>query len=406
MSARAVIELSGHIIDSMVLPRVMDSVMDMGATFHVEEFRVGTRLDEPSFARLTIEAEDEAKLAAVIAACQQHGAAVVGAADAETAAAPSDGVFPDTFYTTTNQPTAVRLGGRWVSVDEIEMDCGVVIAGGAARAVPVSDVHAGDLVVVGRAGVRITPVERGRGKEIFGFTTSSLSPEKPKHEVIRELAGTMREIKARNGRICFVGGPAIIHTGAGPLLAHLISAGYVQVLFAGNGLAAHDIESQFFGTSLGIGLERGLPIESGHELHMRTVNRVRAAGGIAPAVEAGMLRRGVMYECVRNGVDYVLAGSIRDDGPLPDVVTDMLEARRRMRAALVGVDLCIMCASMLHAIATGNLLPAATRTVCVDINPAVVAKLADRGSSQTLGLVTDVESFLRELGEALVAEPG
>jgi lysine-ketoglutarate reductase/saccharopine dehydrogenase-like protein (TIGR00300 family) len=405
MSARAVIELSGHIIDSMVLPRVMDSVMDMGATFKVEEFRVGTRLDEPSFARLTIEAEDEERLAAVIAACQEHGAAVVGAADATTEPAPSDGVFPDTFYTTTSQPTWIRIGGEWVAVADIEMDCGVVITEGKARAVPVSDVLAGEAVVVGRVGIRITPVERGRGKEVFGFTTSSLSPEKPKHQVIRELADTMREIRDRNGRICFVGGPAIIHTGAGPQLARLISAGYVQVLFAGNGLAAHDIESQFFGTSLGIGLEKGLPIESGHELHMRTVNRIRAAGGIRAAVEAGMLRRGVMYECVRSGVEFVLAGSIRDDGPLPDVVTDMLEARRRMRAALTGVDLCIMCATMLHAIATGNLLPAATRTVCVDINPAVVAKLADRGSSQTLGLVTDVESFLRELGEALLAEP-
>ncbi len=406
MSVSAVIELSGHIIDSMVLPRVMDSVMDMGARFHVEEFRVGTRLDEPSFARLTIEADDEAKLAAVIAACQQHGAAVVGGEDAATEPAPSDGVFPDAFYTTTSQPTSVQIGGGWAAVEDIEMDCGVVVEGGRARAVPVTEVRAGDPVVVGRAGVRITPVERGRGKEVFGFTTSSLSPEKPKHQVIRELAGTMREIRARDGRICFVGGPAIIHTGAGPHLAHLISAGYVQVLFAGNGLAAHDIESQFFGTSLGIGLEKGLPIESGHELHMRTVNRVRAAGGIGPAVKAGVVRRGVMYECVRNHVEYVLAGSIRDDGPLPDVVTDMLEARRRMRAALVGVDLCIMCASMLHAIATGNLLPAATRTVCVDINPAVVARLADRGSSQTLGLVTDVESFLRELGEALAGEPG
>jgi lysine-ketoglutarate reductase/saccharopine dehydrogenase-like protein (TIGR00300 family) len=406
VSAKAVIELSGHIIDSMVLPRVMDSVMDMGARFHVEEFRVGTRNDEPSFARLTIEADDEAKLAAVIAACQEHGAVVVGAEDAATEPAPSDGVFPDTFYTTTNQPTSIRLGGAWVAVEDIEMDCGIVVAGGGARVVPVSDVRAGQAVVVGRAGVRILPVERGRGKEVFGFTTSSLSPEKPKHQVIRELAGTMREVRARNGRICFVGGPAIIHTGAGPHLARLISAGYVQVLFSGNGLAAHDIESQFFGTSLGIGLEKGLPIESGHELHMRTVNRIRAAGGIRAAVEAGLLRRGVMYECVRSGVDYVLAGSIRDDGPLPDVVTDMLEARRRMRSALVGVDLCIMCASMLHAIATGNLLPAVTRTVCVDINPAVVAKLADRGSAQTLGLVTDVESFLRELGEALLAEPG
>ncbi len=401
MSASAVIELSGHIIDSMVLPRVFDTIMDMGATFHVEEIRVGTRLDEPSFARLTVEADTDEQLAAVVAACQQHGVTVLGGEDARTAAAPAGGVFPEEFYTTTNQPTAVRVAGEWVPVEGIEMDCGVVVAQGRAHTVPITDVREGDAVVVGRAGIRISPVERGRGREIFGYLTSSLAPEKPKHQVIRELAEAMRGIRSAGGRICFVAGPAVIHTGAGPHLARLIEMGYVQVLFAGNGLAAHDIESQFFGTSLGIGLEKGLPIEAGHALHMRTINRIRAAGGIRAAVEAGVLRRGVMYECVRHGVDVVLAGSIRDDGPLPDVVTDMLEAQRRMRAALQGVELCVMCASMLHAIATGNLLPAATRAVCVDINPAVVTRVADRGSSQTLGLVTDVESFLRELGEAL-----
>jgi lysine-ketoglutarate reductase/saccharopine dehydrogenase-like protein (TIGR00300 family) len=401
MSASAVIELSGHIIDSMVLPRVFDTIMDMGATFHVEEIRVGTRLDEPSFARLTVEADTDEQLAAVVAACQQHGVTVLGGEDARTAAAPAAGVFPEEFYTTTNQPTAVRVAGEWVPVEGIEMDCAVVVAGGRAHTVPITDVREGDAVVVGRAGIRISPVERGRGREIFGYLTSSLAPEKPKHQVIRELAEAMRGIRSAGGRICFVAGPAVIHTGAGPHLAHLIEMGYVQVLFAGNGLAAHDIESQFFGTSLGIGLEKGLPIEAGHALHMRTINRIRAAGGIRAAVEAGVLRRGVMYACVRHGVEVVLAGSIRDDGPLPDVVTDMLEAQRRMRAALQGVELCVMCASMLHAIATGNLLPAATRAVCVDINPAVVTRVADRGSSQTLGLVTDVESFLRELGEAL-----
>jgi lysine-ketoglutarate reductase/saccharopine dehydrogenase-like protein (TIGR00300 family) len=406
VSASAVIELSGHIIDSMVLPRVFDSIMDMGATFHVEEFRVGTRLDEPSFARLTVEARDETELAAVLAACQQHGATVVGGESVTTAPAPADGVFPEDFYTTSNQPTAVRVAGEWLSVESIEMDCAVVVAAGRARAVPVTDVRAGDLVVTGRGGVRITPVERGRGKEIFGFVSSSLAPEKPKHEVIRELAETMRQVHDRNGRICFVGGPAIIHTGGGPHLARLISMGYVQVLFAGNGLAAHDIESQSFGTSLGVGLEKGLPIEAGHALHMRTVNQIRAAGGIGKAVASKLLRRGVMYECVRAGVEVVLVGSIRDGAQLPDVVTDVLEGQRRMRAALVGVDLCLMCASMLHAIATGNLLPAATKAVCVDINPSVVSKLADRGSSQTLGLVTDVESFLRELVEALATERG
>jgi lysine-ketoglutarate reductase/saccharopine dehydrogenase-like protein (TIGR00300 family) len=281
------------------------------------------------------------------------------------------------------------------------MDCAIVVDGGRARCVAVSEVQAGDPVVVGHDGIKVQPIERSRNREIFGFMTSQVSSEKPKHLVIRELAETMREIRGRGGRICFVGGPAIIHTGAGVHLSRLIRDGWVDVLFAGNALAAHDVESQFFGTSLGIDLRNGLPIESGHEHHIRAINRIRACGGIAQAVEEGVLREGVMYEATRRGTQVVLAGSVRDDGPLPDVVTDMIEAQRRMRAALSGVELCIMCSTMLHAIATGNMLAAAVKTVCVDINPAVVTKLADRGSSQTLGLVTDVESFLRELSECL-----
>jgi lysine-ketoglutarate reductase/saccharopine dehydrogenase-like protein (TIGR00300 family) len=295
----------------------------------------------------------------------------------------------------------VHAGDAWLDVEDIEMDCGIVVDGGRARCVAVSEVRGGQAVVVGHDGIRVRPLERSRNREIFGFMTSQVSSEKPKHLVIRELAATMRQIHDGGGRIAFVGGPAIIHTGAGVHLSRLIRDGWIDVLFAGNALAAHDIESQFFGTSLGIDLRNGLPIEAGHEHHIRAINRIRSFGGIAAAVEAGELRDGVMYEATRRGIDVVLGGSVRDDGPLPEVVTDMVEAQRRMRAALHGVELCIMCATMLHAIATGNLLAAAVKTVCVDINPAVVTKLADRGSSQTLGLVTDVESFLRELSECL-----
>ena len=406
VSARAVIELSGHIIDSMLLPRVMDSVMDMGATFHVEEFRVGTRLDEPSFARLTIEADTEERLAAVVAACQQHGAAVVGAEDAATEPAPSDGVFPDTFYTTTNQPTSVRVAGGWV---EVRGDRDGLRGGGRRRRGPGGP---GQRRARRRGrwwwagpGVRIVAGGAGRGKEVFGFTTSSLSPEKPKHQVIRELAGTMREIRARDGRICFVGGPGIIHTGAGPHLAQPDRPATCRCSSPATGWPPTTSSPSSSAPRSGSAWRRACPSSRATSCTCgrSTGSAPRAASG--PRWRRGCSAAGVMYECVRNGVEYVLAGSIRDDGPLPDVVTDMLEARRRMRTALAGVDLCIMCASMLHAIATGNLLPAATRTVCVDINPAVVAKLADRGSSQTLGLVTDVESFLRELGEALAVEP-
>jgi lysine-ketoglutarate reductase/saccharopine dehydrogenase-like protein (TIGR00300 family) len=396
------VELSGHIIDSMMLPRIFDAIMDLGGSFRVEEFRVGQSQDEPSYTRIAVTHDSDEGLEGIIATCQQQGAVQLVPSAAQTEPAPRDGVFPDRFYSTSNQPTQVRLGDRWVEVENIEMDCAIVVDGGRAHCVAVSEVHAGDAVVVGHDGIKVQPIERSRNREIFGFMTSQVSSEKPKHLVIRELAETMREIRGRGGRICFVGGPAIIHTGAGVHLSRLIRDGWVDVLFAGNALAAHDVESQFFGTSLGIDLRNGLPIESGHEHHIRAINRIRAYGGIPQAVQEGVLTEGVMYEATRRGIQVVLAGSVRDDGPLPDVVTDMIEAQRRMRAALAGVELCIMCSTMLHAIATGNMLAAAVKTVCVDINPAVVTKLADRGSSQTLGLVTDVESFLRELSDCLV----
>jgi lysine-ketoglutarate reductase/saccharopine dehydrogenase-like protein (TIGR00300 family) len=398
------VELSGHIIDSMMLPRIFDAIMDLGGSFRVEEFRVGQSQDEPSYTRIALTHETDDGLHAIIAACQQQGAVQLQPVAARTEPAPRDGVFPDSFYSTSNQPTQVNTGDAWLDVEDIEMDCGIVVSsGGRARCVAVSEVRAGEAVVVGHDGIKVRPLERSRNREIFGFMTSQVSSEKPKHLVIRELAETMREIHAGGGRIAFVGGPAIIHTGAGVHLSRLIRDGWIDVLFAGNALAAHDIESQFFGTSLGIDLRNGLPIEAGHEHHIRAINRIRSLGGITAAVDAGVLDDGVMYEATRRGIDVVLGGSVRDDGPLPEVVTDMIEAQRRMRAALHGVELCIMCATMLHAIATGNLLAAAVKTVCVDINPAVVTKLADRGSSQTLGLVTDVESFLRELSECLVS---
>ncbi len=397
----ATIELSGHIIDSMMLPRVLDAVMDLGGSFRFEHFHVGQGKDDPSQARLALEHETEDGLQAIVNACQAQGALILAGSPAGTEGAPQDGVFPDTFYSTSNQPTQVLLDDSWVEVEDIEMDCAIVVEQGRARCVAVTEIVAGDAVVVGHDGILVSPVERGRQREIFGFMTSQVSSEKPKHLVIRELAATMREVRAANGKICVVAGPAIIHTGAGRHLSRLIEQGYVQVLLAGNALAAHDIESQLFGTSLGIDLRNGLPIESGHEHHIRAINRIRAAGGIREAVEAGILTAGVMHAAVRSGIEVVLAGSVRDDGPIPDVITDMVEAQRRMRAALRGVELCLMLSTMLHSIATGNMLAAAVKTVCVDINPAVVTKLADRGSSQTLGLVTDVESFLRELAESL-----
>jgi lysine-ketoglutarate reductase/saccharopine dehydrogenase-like protein (TIGR00300 family) len=264
-----------------------------------------------------------------------------------------------------------------------------------------SDVRIGDLIAVGRLGVRVQPIGRDKEESAFGFMTSTVSSEKPKNVTVREIAQQMRRAKHGAGKILVVGGPAIVHTGSRELMSWLIGNGYVNVLFAGNALAAHDIEQSFYGTSLGVSMAHGGSIEEGHEHHLRSINRIRRVGGIRPAVEQGVLTQGIMYECVRHDVPYVLAGSIRDDGPLPDVLTDVLQAQRAMRELVQDVTFCLMIATTLHSIAVGNLLPARVRVVCVDINPATVTKLSDRGTFQTIGLVTDVEPFLRVLVQEL-----
>ena len=397
--SRAVVALEGHIIDSLALPRVWDTIMDLGGNFDVEEFRVGKRKNEKSFMRLSVEAPDEAMLEEILTAIQQYGATPIDQAEADLQPVVQAGVFPQAFYSTSNQPSAVRRGDRWLEVENIEMDCGIAVEDGRAFCLPVDEAKAGQMIVCGYQGIRIHPLERGRDRELFGFMQSQVSAEKPKKLIIREIARSIRAIRAEGGSVLFVGGPAVIHTGAGRYLSALIRGGFIQVLFAGNALAAHDIESSLYGTSLGISLESGLGMEHGHEHHIRAINEIRRAGSIAAAVESGVLTEGVMYEAVKAGVNFVLAGSIRDDGPLPDVITDVIVAQKRMRQVIHDRDirLALMVGTMLHSIATGNLLPATVRTVCVDMEPSVVTKLADRGSFQTIGIVTDVESFLREL---------
>jgi lysine-ketoglutarate reductase/saccharopine dehydrogenase-like protein (TIGR00300 family) len=315
----------------------------------------------------------------------------------------SQGVYPDGFYSTSNLPTQVLIDGGWVDVEKQEMDCAIAVDRQARRAwcIPFYEAVPGLEVIVGHSGVRVIPLERSRQTEIFSFMSSEVSAEKPKKVLIAKIAAEMNAVRTEGGRILVVGGPAVVHTGAGRYLSRLIELGYVQVLFAGNALAVHDVEAALYGTALGVSVESGLPIEHGHEHHMRAINRVRAAGSLRAMVESGQLRSGVMKSTIDHGVEFVLAGSVRDDGPLPDVVTDMVEAQRRMRESARGVRLALMLSTMLHSIATGNMLPATVRTICVDINPAVVTKLADRGSWQSIGLVTDVESFMRELVQVI-----
>ena len=323
--------------------------------------------------------------------------------DVRTEPAPCDGALPDDFYSTTHMPTEVRLGGKWVDVQNTEMDLVIVVdrEQSQARMIPMADIHKGDAIVVGHGGIRVTPPQRSRQREVFSFMASDVSCERPKRLVIEEIARHISQLKANGGKVLVVAGPAIVHSGAGPCLARIIRGGFVQVLFGGNAIATHDVESALLGTSLGVALQNGQPVEGGHRHHMFAINAVRRAGSLRQAVETGVLREGIMYECIKNNVEVVLAGSVRDDGPLPDVIVDMVEAQRRMRNAVKDVDMALMIATMLHSIATGNMLPASVKVVAVDINPAVVTKLADRGTFQALGLVTDAELFVRELAEAL-----
>lgn len=403
------VEVKGHIIDSLVLPKILDAILQVrGAGFEIEELRVGTRKQDASYARLQVRAGSQRSLGEILSRIEQLGAQRVSPGEALVRRAPRDGVLPEGFYSTTNLPTAVHVGGKWLTVEPTEMDCAIAVRrmrGGRlkARTLAMSDVRKGERIVCGRAGVRVETFQRARRREVFQFMTSSVSSEKPKTRLIHELAAEIVETKRAGLKVLFVAGPAVIHTGAGPYLEQIIRDGFVDVLFAGNGFATHDIESALFGTSLGVPLAGQGPAHGGHDHHMRAINRVRALGGIRQAVRRGALRSGVMHACVRKGVRFVLAGSVRDDGPLPDVVTDMVEVQRRMRKEIPGVGIALMVASTLHAIATGNLLPARVKTVCVDINPAVVTKLTDRGTFQSVGLVTDSESFLRELSRSLHA---
>ena len=399
--AQTVVQISGHIIDSLILPKVLDLIVSLGAEFEILDIQIGHRRSDRSHARIKVEASSPDLLDAVLAKIREHGALPeqVEEESLQLEAAPLDGVFPERFYATTNLETWVRLEQQWIPVESIEMDCGIRIDATTRKAqcVPMHRVEKGDLVVVGQHGVKVVPLERQQPGAPFEFMASAVSTEQPKGLLIREIAESMQRVRRENGRILVVAGPGLVHTGASKYLAELIDNGYVQVLFAGNGLAVHDMESDLYGTSLGVYVDKKIRASEGHEHHLWTINRIRKAGGIRQAVEQGLIRKGIFYSCVKNGVEFVLAGSIRDDGPLPDVITDTLQAQDVMREKARGVSFALMIATTLHAIATGNLLPASVKTVCVDINPAVVTKLTDRGTFQAVGLVTDVEPFLREL---------
>ncbi len=393
------ITLEGHLIDSQSLAALMDEILALGGEFKIVEVHIGQSRAERSHARIEVRAANFDELHKVLAAAGRHGAIWHDVEDAEIVAADMDGAFPPNFYSTTNQQTFVRHAGHWHEVQDQEMDCGLVHdpQSGMFRCVPIVRIRRGDRLVCGHRGIRVVPLERQKSRGVFEFMASDISTEKPKTTIIRNCAQLMVQTQRAGKKQLLVAGPAIVHTGAAEHVVALIERGYLNVLFAGNALATHDIEQSLFGTSLGVYLDRATLADAGHEHHLRAINAVRREGGIAAAVAKGKITSGIMHACVKHKLPFVLAGSVRDDGPLPEVVTDVLVAQDQMRALIKDVGFVLMIATALHSIATGNILPAWIPCVCVDISPPTLTKLADRGSFQTIGLVTDVEPFLREL---------
>ncbi|MFB6124219.1 MAG: TIGR00300 family protein [Haloferacaceae archaeon] len=407
MTATRTVELEGHIIDSGMMQRCFGIVMDMGGSFEVEEFTVGRHKDEESYARMRVMADDEEDLRSILHELHQSGANLSDPVDATLDPAPADKVVPLGFYSTTNHPTQVRYEGEWLQVEDVEMDCAIVVDPEERRAYTkvLNAIREDDLVVTGEAGIRVQPPERPRDASgPFGFMQGGVSAERPSESLISQIADALVETKENGGKVLAVAGPALIHAGAGDELARLVSQGYVDAISAGNGFAVHDIERGLYGTSLGMDIETLEHPRKGHKHHIYTISEVIRAGGIEAAVEDGLIQSGVMYECVRNDVPYVLAGSIRDDGPLPDTITDTVEAQNAIREQAHDADMVLMLATLLHSVAVGNCLPSTTRVVCVDINPATVTQLLDRGSSQAIGMVTDIGTFVPMLAEKVLDE--
>ncbi|HXH28871.1 MAG TPA: TIGR00300 family protein [Candidatus Polarisedimenticolia bacterium] len=392
---------TGHLIDSGLMSKYLNVVVENGGTYDLHRFDIGRTVQDFSTVEFSVRAPDAARLDRILENLVSLGCHLQGEAEAILKPSEQDGTVPDDFYSTTNYRTVVRSGGREIEVEQQRMDGCVVVARGRAVCTKLRDVRRGDRIVCGHDGVEVFPPFKERETQDFVFMGSDVSSEKRVEITVAGIARMMRAVREDRGRILAVPGPVVVHTGGGEHLGRLLRAGYIDGVLSGNALAVHDIERALFGTSLGIDLDRGIPVVEGHKNHMRAINAVRRCGSIAAAVEQGVLRSGVMYECVKNGVPFVLAGSIRDDGPMPDTLMDLVRAQEEYARLLRGAGAVLMLGTMLHSIGVGNMIPAWVRTICVDINPAVVTKLSDRGSAQAVGVVTDVGLFLRLLADEL-----
>jgi lysine-ketoglutarate reductase/saccharopine dehydrogenase-like protein (TIGR00300 family) len=397
-----IVETEGHLIDSRLMTEIFDSVVKHGSSFEVLEFAIGRTNTDYSRLQMRVTAPTVAVMQNLLEELLTLGCRTSVDSDAALQPAPIDGCAPDDFYSTSNHRSWVRHGGAWLEVQRQRMDAAIVIENGTATCRKLRDLRAGDAVVCLLDGIRVVPEFRERDRHGFAFMTGGISSERHVETSVERIAEMIREVKDAGGRTAFVVGPVVVHTGAAVHFCELIRRGYVDVLLAGNALAVHDIEGALYGTSLGVSLTTGIPVEGGHRHHMRAINVIRRAGGIRPAVASGLLTSGVMYECVTHDVPYVLAGSIRDDGPLPDTVMDLVEAQDRYAEALADVGIAVVLSTMLHGIGVGNMLPSWIKVVCVDINPSVVTKLVDRGSAQTMGVVTDTGLFVHQLARKLL----
>jgi lysine-ketoglutarate reductase/saccharopine dehydrogenase-like protein (TIGR00300 family) len=398
------IKAEGHLIDSMILTKIWDRIMELGGDFETLEFRVGKHKTDTSFVRMVVKGRNPEHLEEILKEIYPLGAVPIKVAEAVVAPAPADMVFPDNFYSTTNNPSHVYFDGEWIEVEGTMMDKVIVVNPDTkrARCRPIMEVKKGDLIVVGEEGVRVKPPERPRESTgIFRFMSSGSSSEKPAIAVIRQIAQDLYNVKKAGGKVAVVAGPAVVHTGAAGALASLVREGFVDVLLSGNALAVHDVEGDVLKTSLGISLKEGVAVVRGCRNHIVAINEIYKAGGLRAAVEKGVLKSGIIYECIKKGVPFVLAGSIRDDGPLPDVITDVVVAQQKYKEQLRDVAMVLMLASTLHAIAVGNMLPSTVKLVCVDINPASVTKLLDRGSTQAVGVISDIGTLLPLLAEEI-----
>jgi arginine dihydrolase len=398
-----VVEAEGHLIDSHLMERIFDTVVEYNGRFEVEQFEIGRTNADNSHLRLKIETESGADMEQLLSQLLDLGCTPADSGSAELVAVERDCCAPEDFYSTTNHKTLVRYKGDWLEVENQRMDAMIVVTGKRAFCRRLRDLKTGDQVVVGMRGIRVVPESKERDRLAFAFMSNGISSERQVETAMRQTANLMRQCRELGQKIVVVGGPVTVHTGGATPLAKLIRGGWVQALLAGNALGVHDIEASLLGTSLGVRQSDGRQEEHGHRNHMRAINAIYHAGGIAQAVASGRLKSGVMYECVKAGVPFVLAGSLRDDGPLPDTITDMNLAQDAYAAQLKGAGLVLCLGSMLHSIATGNMLPSWVKIVCVDINPAVATKVSDRGTGQAVGVVTDVGLFLDLLARNLEA---